>query len=51
MTPEGFIDGIYTLKTDVWAFGIVIYEMLHGKTPFSHIDNPELLSQKLTQQL
>lgn len=36
MSPEGFIDNIYGPKTDVWAFGILIYELLHGKTPFSH---------------
>ena len=35
MSPEGFIHNIYGPKTDVWAFGILIYELLHGETPFS----------------
>lgn len=39
MSPEGFIDNIYGPKTDIWAFGIFVYEMLHGKTPFSHCLN------------
>jgi len=34
MSPEGFIDNVYGPKTDVWAFGVVIYELLHGVTPF-----------------
>lgn len=34
MSPEGLIYNVYGEKTDLWAFGIVIYEMLHGLTPF-----------------
>ena len=33
MSPEGLLNHIYGPKTDVWAFGILIYELLHGKTP------------------
>ena len=36
MSPEGLIDNVYGPKTDVWAFGMLIYELLHGETPFSH---------------
>jgi serine/threonine protein kinase len=35
MSPEGFVDCIYGPKTDVWAFGILIFELLHGDTPYS----------------
>jgi serine/threonine protein kinase len=35
MSPEGFIECVYGPKTDVWAFGILIYELLHGDTPYS----------------
>ena len=35
MSPEGFIHNIYGPKTDVWAFGILIYELLHGDTPYA----------------
>lgn len=35
MSPEGFIECIYGPKTDVWAFGVMIYELLHGDTPYS----------------
>lgn len=36
MSPEGMIDHMYGMKTDIWAFGIILYELLHGKTPFSY---------------
>ena len=36
MSPEGLIENIYGPKTDVCAFGVMIYELLHGETPFSH---------------
>jgi serine/threonine protein kinase len=31
--PEMF-NGSYTNKIDVWAAGIVAYELMHGKHPF-----------------
>jgi serine/threonine protein kinase len=36
MSPEGLLLNVYSEKTDVWALGIVIYEMIHGKTPFGY---------------
>lgn len=36
MSPEGLIYNYYGEKTDIWAFGIIIYELLHGETPFCH---------------
>jgi serine/threonine protein kinase len=47
MSPEGFIDNVYGPKTDVWAFGIFIYELLHGKTPFSHCLNEADLRREI----
>ena len=35
MSPEGYIDCLYGPKTDVWAFGVLIYELFHGDTPYS----------------
>lgn len=51
MAPEGYISNTYGPKTDVWAFGIVIYELLHGKTPFTHIEDPQILIKALMVQL
>ena len=36
MSPEGMLLHEYGPKTEVWAFGILIYELLHGVTPLSH---------------
>ena len=36
MAPEAMIDNLYGPKTDVWAFGIFLYEMAHGDTPLGY---------------
>ena len=35
MAPEGLIHNIYGPKTDIWAFGILLYELMHGETPYA----------------
>lgn len=47
MAPEAFIDNIYGSKTDVWSFGIILYEIVHGKTPFSEITDAEGLNKRI----
>lgn len=51
MAPEGFINNRYGPKTDVWAFGIVLYELLHGTTPYHHCHNDEDLRNCMRKQL
>ena len=34
LSPEVCLGEAISTKTDIWAFGIMLYEMLHGKTPF-----------------
>lgn len=41
MSPEGLIHNIYGPKTDVWALGIMIYEILHGTTPLESCKSEE----------
>lgn len=48
MAPEGFINNIYGPKTDIWAFGVLIYELLHGETPFSSCKTEQELKQNLS---
>ncbi|RZC77342.1 hypothetical protein C5167_001515 [Papaver somniferum] len=33
MSPEYLVDGIATQKSDVYAFGVVIFELLSGEEP------------------
>ncbi|KAI0763947.1 kinase-like domain-containing protein [Trametes elegans] len=34
MAPEVWLGQPYSYGVDVWAFGVIMYEMLHGKLPF-----------------
>ena len=51
MSPEGFIHNLYGPKTDVWAFGVMVYELLHGETPYSRCRSEEELKAALRKQL
>lgn len=40
MAVESLQDGIFTLATDVWSFGVVMWEVFSfAATPYSHLDN------------
>jgi serine/threonine protein kinase len=36
MSPEGLLSNIYGPKTDVWAFGVILFEILHGYPPMNY---------------
>ena len=39
MSPELINEEPYDYCIDIWALGVLLYELLHGKTPFSSNDN------------
>ncbi|KAJ0400769.1 hypothetical protein ATCC90586_002045 [Pythium insidiosum] len=47
MAPEIVLHEPHDQRADIWSFGIIMYEMLLGKTPFHH-DNPRELGRKIT---
>jgi serine/threonine protein kinase len=34
MAPEMLFRGEYDYRVDIWALGVLLYEMLHGRAPF-----------------
>lgn len=46
--PEAALMGKFTVKSDVWSYGIVLYEIVtHGQTPFPAMNNTQTLQQVL----
>merc|ERR1719410_2337563 len=44
MPPEAFLDGIFTTKTDVWSFGILLWEVMSlGYMPYPGRANQEVM--------
>ncbi len=49
MSPEVLFEQGHDLKVDCWSLGILLYEMLHGKTPF-YADGMESMQNQLMSQ-
>jgi fyn-related kinase len=44
--PEAAIYSKFSVKSDVWSFGIVLYEIItNGRTPYPSMNNQEVLQQ------
>ncbi len=43
MAPESLIDGVFTSQSDVWAFGVLLWEILSmGAKPYPTMSNSEV---------
>ena len=44
MSPESLIEGVYTSMSDIWSFGVVLYEVItFGTFPFQNMNNGQVL--------
>ncbi|KAG8445852.1 hypothetical protein GDO86_010586, partial [Hymenochirus boettgeri] len=42
--PEGINFGIFSIKSDIWSFGILLTEIVtYGRTPYPGMSNPEVI--------
>ena len=51
MSPEGLINHEYGPKSEVWSFGVMIYELLHGYAPLSYCKDEASLKDTIRQPL
>lgn len=49
MAPEILLHEPHDQRVDIWSFGVIMYEMLLGKTPFYH-ENARELGRKITTE-
>jgi len=42
MAPEVLIDEVFSLKSDIWAIGVIYLEMLTGQIPWKSRKESEL---------
>jgi serine/threonine protein kinase len=47
MAPEIISGGTYTVKSDLWSVGLILYEMVYGKSPYSDAVNIMDLLKKI----
>ena len=44
MSPESLSDGLFTPMSDIWSYGVLLYEMItFGSFPFQGMSNNQVL--------
>ena len=42
--PEAFLDGIFTSKTDIWSYGVLLWEVFSlGLMPYTGLPNRDVM--------
>jgi serine/threonine protein kinase len=51
MSPEALKKNIYSVKNDIWSIGIMIFELLHGETPWECKTEKELMDKIIEEHI
>jgi len=49
MAPEQFVTGQSSVRSDLWALGVILYELVSGRHPFSRPDGDEFQAIRAIQ--
>src|SRR5581483_10279362 len=49
MAPEQFVTGQSSVQSDLWALGVILYELVSGRHPFARPDGDEFQSIRAIQ--
>lgn len=51
MSPEVAYQKNHTTSVDIWCLGILLYEMLHGKSPFKASNLEDIKKEYLNKNI
>lgn len=47
MSPESYLQNFYSLKSDIWSFGVLMFEMIYGNPPLRNCPTHDSLKEEI----